>query len=596
MAAEPWDGAQEPEDISGGPATRGATPDALPGDAADALPGTPSAEAPATDDGATVPPRPSTVPAPEQEKTSEDAPAIRQASTGPDYAADTAEREDAPGVPAGPAAAGHEAAPEPSAGGDSSMHASPGTGRQLWAEDWQELDPAELAGLIAGTDPDILDDWSAQEYLKAVRKLESWTHSRRTRALARMAALRPGDTGEPDGICRHAAQELAPVLAVPAKQAARDLADAHQIATYLPATLAALDAAEIDLPRATAIARKGIDLPPATLAEYEAKVLPGAGNITLESVHARARTTRDMLHPDPLETRHKAAMERRTVQYLPQDDAMAELYIRTSADKALLAYNLIQAHARKLQTAEETRTLGQLRADVFTDILLHYPDHVYQPATAAHNQSDVDAESDPKDTGTGQQGPCNGPNVTASVAVTAPLTTLLQLAEDPGELTGHGSIPPDMTRNAAALAKSWLLVLTDDYGHAIAAAKDLRKPPEWLKRLVRIRDRHCRDFGCTVPADQCEIDHTIAWEDGGKTVLENLGAFCKPGHKTKHHGGGSVTQGPDGTLHFTTRSGHTHTTTPDEGWAITYPVAADSDDSAGKDANEPPPEETPPPF
>ncbi|TJY69529.1 HNH endonuclease [Arthrobacter sp. CAU 1506] len=184
---------------------------------------------------------------------------------------------------------------------------------------------------------------------------------------------------------------------------------------------------------------------------------------------------------------------------------------------------------------------------------------------------------------------CGGGNTTASVAVTAPLTTLLGLAEDPGELTGYGLIPPEMTRNLTALAKSWLIVLTDDYGQAIAAAKDLRTPPEWLKRLVRLHDRHCRDFGCTVPADQCEIDHTIAWEDGGKTVLENLTARCKPGHKTKHHGGGTVTQDHDGTLHYTTRSGHTHTTTPDEGWAITSPSAqrsggreVESDDANGR--------------
>jgi hypothetical protein len=174
--------------------------------------------------------------------------------------------------------------------------------------------------------------------------------------------------------------------------------------------------------------------------------------------------------------------------------------------------------------------------------------------------------------------------VTASVAVTAPLATLLRLAEDSGDLTGYGPIPPDMTRDLAALAKSWLIVLTDDYGKAAGVAKDLRHPPQWLKRLVRLRDRHCRDFGCTVPADQCEIDHTIAWEDGGKTVMENLSARCKPGHKTKHHGGGTVRQDPDGTLHFTTRSGHTHTTTPDEGWTLTLPPAP----SGGEDATDSP--------
>ncbi|MFT4471167.1 hypothetical protein ACMX2H_14795, partial [Arthrobacter sulfonylureivorans] len=123
----------------------------------------------------------------------------------------------------------------------------------MWEEDWRELEPAELAGLLAGTDPGTLDDWSTIEYLQAVRKHEAWTQSRRTRGLHRMAVLRPAtgaDVGAPDGISRHAAQELAPILAVPRRQAAADLADAHQLGTHLPATLAALDQGAIDLPRA----------------------------------------------------------------------------------------------------------------------------------------------------------------------------------------------------------------------------------------------------------------------------------------------------------------------------------------------------------
>lgn len=606
MAAEPLDEAQEPEEHTGSAATPNEVPEAQPDLS------TPTAPAQSATDRARA-----------EDCTSSDAAAIEpspEAAEDPDVA--DPEDDTAVGAP---------------------------VGRELWEEDWRELEPAELAGLLAGTDPGTLDDWSTLEYLQAVRKHESWTHSRRTRALHRMAVLRPAtgtDAGAPDGISRHAAQELAPILAVPRRQAAADLADAHQLGTHLPATLAALDRGAIDLPRAAAIARKGADLPPETLAEYENTVLPGAGTITLESVHARTRTARDQLHPVSLETRHRAAMERRTVQYLPQDDGMAELFIRTSADKALLAYNLMQAHARKLQNAEETRTLGQLRADVFTDMLLRYPDHAYQPttpdnrtATVGSNTSttadgttgattleagpttehDTHADTTTSGTATGKttaqdtdareptaqdgatghaaaedpateygasgngasgsgaasQGPCtcSGGNTTASVAVTVPLSTLLGLAEDPGELTGYGLIPPEMTRNLTALAKSWLTVLTDDFGHAVAAAKDLRIPPEWLKRLIRLRDRHCRDFGCTVPADQCEIDHTIAWEDGGKTVPENLSARCKPDHKTKHHGAGSITQDHDGTLHYTTRSGHTHTTTPDENWAITYPTA-----------------------
>ncbi|TJY71612.1 DUF222 domain-containing protein [Arthrobacter sp. CAU 1506] len=319
MAAEPLDEAQEPEEHSGSAATPDEVSEAKPDPTASAQ----SAAGPAMAEDRTLSDSAAVEPAPE-------------AAEDPDIAGP--EDDTAVGSPAG---------------------------RELWEEDWRELEPAELAGLLAGTDPGTLDDWSTLEYLKAVGKHEAWTQSRRTRGLHRMAVLRPAtgadagaDAGAPDGISRHAAQELAPILGVPRRQAAADLADAHQLGTHLPATLAALDQGAIDLPRATAIARKGADLPPETLAEYENTVLPGAGTITLESVHARARTARDQLHPVPLETRHRAAMERRTVQYLPQDDGMAELFIRTSADKALLAYNLMQAHARKLNCAGFRRGSG----------------------------------------------------------------------------------------------------------------------------------------------------------------------------------------------------------------------------------------------
>jgi hypothetical protein len=59
----------------------------------------------------------------------------------------------------------------------------------------------------------------------------------------------------------------------------------------------------------------------------------------------------------------------------------------------------------------------------------------------------------------------------------------------------------------------------------------------------------------------------------------------------------TVTQDNDGTLHFTTRSGHTHTTTPDQGWALTYPTAQEQADTpAGNGQGEPPCDDTPPPF
>ncbi|WP_169304018.1 hypothetical protein, partial [Arthrobacter sp. CAU 1506] len=57
------------------------------------------------------------------------------------------------------------------------------------------------------------------------------------------------------------------------------------------------------------------------------------------------------------------------------------------------------------------------------------------------------------------------------------------------------------------------------------------------------------------------------------TVLEFLFVLDSAGHDS-FSGEERVSTRPS-TVHITTRSGHTHTTTPDENWAITYPTAND---------------------
>ncbi|WP_346764124.1 HNH endonuclease signature motif containing protein [Arthrobacter crystallopoietes] len=285
---------------------------------------------------------------------------------------------------------------------------------------------------------------------------------------------------------------------------------------------------------------------------------------------------RERLHPETLTVRHERADRSRNAGLVPQDDGMAEVWFRCAADKAVMVFNLVQALAKKLQGPEEARTLPQLRADVITDLLLNNPG----TRTGGCTCNGSTATGTCAGTGTGA-----GAGITASVAVTLSLETAAGLSEEPGELAGYGPIPPDMARNLAGLAKSWLLVLTDEYRTAVAAAKDLRHPPEWLKRLVRLRDGHCSGPGCRVEARFCEVDHTIAWEDGGKTVLGNLKALCKPEHIAKHADGWTVTQYPDGSTTWKSRTGHEWTSTPENSWSIRPPT-------------EPPPPDlyTPPPF
>ncbi|MGM0928527.1 MAG: DUF222 domain-containing protein [Actinomycetota bacterium] len=287
--------------------------------------------------------------------------------------------------------------------------------------------PAELAGLLAVVDPMALDDAQALDYLKSAARVEAWVQSCQVQALNRFALLRPGHGGDrdPEGFSRFAPQEISAHLSTGEAAARAMLADARQICTNLPGTLQAMSCGDLDLARAKALARGSADLPTKCLEDFEAAVLPGAGDITLDSVRSRARRMRDRLQTEPLSERHRRANESRDVQLTDQDDGMAELWIRMSADKAHLVFDRIQSTARSLQGLGENRTLPQLRADVFSDLLLSGAVRAAEQAAPVAGTSVVpgSAQGTPGSAGPG-------------MLVTMPLTTLLKLSEEPGDLAG----------------------------------------------------------------------------------------------------------------------------------------------------------------
>jgi hypothetical protein len=55
-----------------------------------------------------------------------------------------------------------------------------------------------------------------------------------------------------------------------------------------------------------------------------------------------------------------------------------------------------------------------------------------------------------------------------------------------------------------------------------------------LRRAIEVRDRHCTHPGCTVPAARCDIDHVIAYNDGGPTTQANGTLRCPAHHRWRH--------------------------------------------------------------
>ena len=86
----------------------------------------------------------------------------------------------------------------------------------------------------------------------------------------------------------------------------------------------------------------------------------------------------------------------------------------------------------------------------------------------------------------------------------------------------------------------------------------------------------CRFPGCSAPATNCDVDHTIPWPYG-PTGASNLKALCRKHHLLKTFWGGQSgwreKQLDDGTIVWTAPDGRTHTTTP--GSRLLFPTQSE---------------------
>ena len=96
-------------------------------------------------------------------------------------------------------------------------------------------------------------------------------------------------------------------------------------------------------------------------------------------------------------------------------------------------------------------------------------------------------------------------------------------------------------------------------------AQDRYLPSRTLAEFIRCRDVTCRFPFCDVPATEADIDHTVAYPVG-PTHASNLKCLCRFHHLVKTFWGGRDgwrdRQLPDGTVIWTSPTGHTYTTYP----------------------------------
>jgi hypothetical protein len=340
---------------------------------------------------------------------------------------------------------------------------------------------------------------------------------------------------------------LAMATRTPERTVQRATNDAERLVNDAPAVLESLEAGRISARHAQTIIDQLSDVPVAGRAVFLAEVLAVAEESTNANLRRRARVLRERLHPESITARATRSEADRRVEVEPAADGMAWVHLFTTAPIAQGVIERVEAAAAESRSAGDTRTCAQLQADALAALALTgvTPDDVMTSPVLPHP---VEVQE----------------HIKPTVQITVPALTMAGVSDAPGMLDGYGPIDPETAARIAVNAPSFTRILVQpETGAVLSVGRNQYRVPADLQRAVRLRDGTCRAPGCGRRARACDLDHSVAWEDGGTTDVGNLACLCRHHHRMKHLPGWNLDHRPDGALEWTTPDGKQYRTEPD---------------------------------
>ena len=409
------------------------------------------------------------------------------------------------------------------------------------------------------------------------------------------ARLRDASTREREMPLRAMAAELAVAKRVSDRTMQNHLFDAHRTVNDFTATWQAWHDGRVSRAHVAVIVDNGLDLTePDARAAYERDVLAYAETTSAARVRSYAEQVAEKHNPQSMHERHDAAVLQRRIWVEDLRDGMSMLGTIGPSVEIHGVYDRITRQGKAIKHADrvarreaadrdaprgetttpdpestgsgtaagdagagvaieavgdsgagvddngeagsvwfDDRTLDQIRTDLLLDMMLT-------------STPSVDPAGGVIEGGLGA--------IRAHVQVTVPATSLAGTTTGGAELDGKCAVDPQTAKILTGNAPGFDRVFLDPIGGAVLAV-DRRHATAAQKRYLMARDVRCRFPGCRRPARECEWDHREDYALGGKTDVENLGAYCKRHHTLKHATGWTVVQHPGGRLHFTAPSG-----------------------------------------
>lgn len=398
-----------------------------------------------------------------------------------------------------------------------------------------------LAAFLSSIDVRAISGHDRVHVLKAHQRMASHYAAQLLDDMEAVSAIFTEDVDDPTRLTdqlMNAATEIRAALNLTRRAADVELTFALDLAERHPKVHEALATGRIDARRARVIAHGTIHLDDETASRVVDRIIDDAPDLTTGRITARIRKECINADPDEADKRYVTAVEDRRIAVRPGDNGTAHLYaMDLPPDAVASATRRISELAKSLRSEGETRSMDQLRADVFLDLLNGH-------AFAA----------------TGRRG---------NVDIRVDLTTLAELDDSPAELAGYGPVVADIARKVAMTDhdSQWRYAVTDpSTGRVVSTGTTRRRPTTPERRYLEAVHPTCVFPGCRMPATECDIDHRVEYAAGGPTTIQNLVPLCRNDHVTRHQAGWTYIQLPDGSIEWTSPLNHTYTTYPsDEG-------------------------------
>jgi hypothetical protein len=403
---------------------------------------------------------------------------------------------------------------------------------------------------------------------------------------------------DPEAVGRGIADQLALACHVSPSEGSRRLGIARVLHTDLPATAALLRAGRISFYVAGLVVSETRHLDPARRRAVDAQLAAGLPGCAPRQAAALARKLAYAADPAGFVARGRTARTDRRVSVRPAPDTMSLLTGYLPVEQGVACWAALRAHTDTLKNAGDARTRDQIMADTLIERLTgqaRAADVQAEVAIVLPVEALIDPTSPAPGTfglgstglgstglgglgtpglgglgtpGQGTSGPgCGALPATESGSTSGDVPDAVSGSVLVAEVLGYGPLPAPLAREILAESSGrrwWRRLFTAPHGGIVGGDPTRRCFDRTLATLIGYRDGgRCREPFCDAPARQ--IEHIVAFRNGGPTTFTNGRATCVRSNQAREMPGWQVRLVHDGrgahphTVLTVTPTGHTYT-------------------------------------